>query len=145
MRLGVTLCLRRYSAWLNVLNINLQSFNFSQEDSGWVGFGSALAGAAGGLLSGFIADKLPKNLTRLIACLYLCSCAAMLWFTLICFQLLPYSLPAVYISSISVGLFMYCLRVVIMHCFLSLTHHALQVWHVPLVFRAHHGDRVSCA
>jgi hypothetical protein len=35
-----------YSAWLNVLNINLQSFSFSQQDSGWVGFGSALAGAA---------------------------------------------------------------------------------------------------
>jgi hypothetical protein len=34
----------RYSAWLNVLNINLQSFNFSQQDSGWVGFGSSLAG-----------------------------------------------------------------------------------------------------
>ena len=69
-----------------MLNINLQSFNFSQQDSGWVGFGSALAGAIGGLLSGFVADKLPKNLTRLIAGLYVISCAAMVWFTLICFK-----------------------------------------------------------
>jgi MFS family permease len=106
LRWHVTQRCCRYSAWLNVLNINLQSFNFSQQDSGWVGFGSALAGAIGGLLSGYVADKLPRNLTRLIAGLYLCSCAAMLWFTLICFQVLPYSLPAVYVSSISVGLFM---------------------------------------
>ena len=98
---------RRYSAWLNVLNINLQSFNFSQQDRGWVGFGSALAGAIGGVLSGFVADRLPKNLTRLIAALYLTSCAAMLYFTLVCFRVLPYSLPAVYVSSISVGFFMY--------------------------------------
>ena len=47
----VSVCRRRYSAWLNVLNINLQSFSFSQYDSGWVGFGSALAGAIGGVLS----------------------------------------------------------------------------------------------
>jgi MFS family permease len=103
----VSVCRRRYSAWLNVLNINLQSFSFSQYDSGWVGFGSALAGAIGGVLSGFVADKLPKNLTRLIAALYLTSCAAMVCFTLICFRVLPYSLPAVYASSISVGFFMY--------------------------------------
>jgi FLVCR family MFS transporter len=96
-----------YSAWLNVLNINLQSFNFSQQDSGWVGFGSALAGAIGGLVSGYVADKLPKNLARLIAGLYLTSSGAMVWFTLICLQIAPYSVPAVYISSISVGFFMY--------------------------------------
>ncbi len=81
-------------------------------------------------MSGFVADKIPRNLTRFIAAFYLISCAAMLWFTLICFkvrslaapplahvitvclcdarnlQVLPYSLPAVYASSISVGLFM---------------------------------------
>jgi MFS family permease len=90
-----------------VRNINLQSFSFSQQDSAWVGFGSALACAIGGVLSGCGADKLPKKLTRLIAGLFLTSCAAMVCFTLICFRLLPYSLPAVYASSISVGFFMY--------------------------------------
>ena len=67
----------------------------------------ALACAIGGVLSGCGADTLPKKLTRLIAGLYLTSCAAMVCFTLICFRLLPYSLPAVYASSISVGFFMY--------------------------------------
>jgi MFS family permease len=89
-----------------VLDINLQSFSFSQQDSGWIGFGSALAGAVGGTVSGFIADRLPRNLTRLIAGLYIASAGAMLWFTLICFKVLPYSTPAVYTSSIFVGFFM---------------------------------------
>lgn len=96
-----------YSAWLNVLDLNLQNFNFSQDDAGWVGFGSAVAGAAAGVLTGRIADRFPGRLTRILGIMYLLSSVLMLWFALICVETIPFSLPSVYTSSILFGFCMY--------------------------------------
>jgi len=96
-----------YAAWLNALDINLKHFKFSQTDAGWVGFSSALAGTVSGILSGRLADKLPGRLARLIAVCYVFASGGMVWFTLICFEVLPYSLVQVYIAASLTGFAMY--------------------------------------
>jgi len=96
-----------YAAWLNALDINLKHFKFSQTDAGWVGFSSALAGTVAGILSGRVADKLPGHLARLIALCYVFASGGMIWFTLICFEVLPYSLVQVYIAASLTGFAMY--------------------------------------
>jgi FLVCR family MFS transporter len=96
-----------YSAWLNVLDVNLKVYNFSQSDAGWIGFGSALAGGLAGVVCGRLADVFPGRLTKIIATLYLVSAALMVWFTLMCAQIVSFSLTAAYLSAIAVGFFMY--------------------------------------
>jgi len=107
----VTLCmavpLGVYAAWLNVLDINLNDFGFSQTDAAWVGFGSATAGSISGLVTGRIADFFPGHLARIVSVLYTIAGICMIWFSLICFDVLPFSRPAVFLSSVLVGISMY--------------------------------------
>ena len=96
-----------YAAWLNVLDINLKAFAFSQTDAAWVGFASTVAGAIGGVVMGRFADAFPGRLTRIIAVLYTAATACVLAFALICIGALPFSLPAVYALSVATGFLMY--------------------------------------
>ena len=96
-----------YAAWLNVLDINLQNYAFSQNDAAWIGFGSTVAGAVGGIVSGRFADAFPGRLTRIIAALYGGATACVLLFSLICVGVLPFSLPAVYALTVGAGFLFY--------------------------------------
>jgi FLVCR family MFS transporter len=96
-----------YAAWLNVLDINLKHFGFSQRDAAWLGFASALTGACAGLLAGRLADYAPGNLTKFIASAYGISATCMLLFALMCHDVIPFSLALAYGLSIPVGFAMY--------------------------------------
>ena len=96
-----------YSAWLNVLDINLSSFDFSQTDAGWIGFGSALSGSVAGVILGRIADKFPGKLTKIIAVMYFVSSLLIAWFSLICFGVVSFNTNLVYALAILIGFGMF--------------------------------------
>ena len=96
-----------YSAWINVLDISLKHFNFTQTDAGWIGFSSTLSGGIAGMIAGRVADKFPGRLARIIAIMYGIATLCMVWFTLICFRVIPYSIVQVYVSASLVGFCMY--------------------------------------
>ena len=96
-----------FAAWLNVLDINLQNYAFSQNDAAWIGFGATVAGAIGGIVSGRFADAFPGRLTRIIAVLYGGATVCVLLFSLICIGVLPFSLPAVYALTVGAGFLFY--------------------------------------
>lgn len=96
-----------YAAWLNVLYINLQNYSFSQNDAAWIGFGSTIAGAIGGIVAGRFADYFPGRLARIIAFLYAGATMCVLLFSLICVGVLSFNLPTVYVLTITAGFLFY--------------------------------------
>ena len=96
-----------YAAWLNVLDISLKHFDFSQTDAGWIGFSSTLSGGIAGMIAGRVADKMPGRLARIIAIMYVLATLCMIWFSLICLSVIPYSIIQVYVSTTLVGVCMY--------------------------------------
>lgn len=59
------------------------------------------------MIAGRVADKMPGMLARIIAIMYVIATLCMVWFSLICFSVIPYSTVQVYISTTLVGVCMY--------------------------------------
>ena len=101
--LAMAIPLGFYSAWLNVLDLNLKDFAFTQSDAGWVGFGSASAGALAGVLMGRVADAFPGRLPQLLAAIYTLAACSMACFSLICFGVITFNRALVFTTSILAG------------------------------------------
>jgi len=96
-----------FSAWLLVLDINLDDLGFDQGNAAWIGLGSVCAGCFAGISSGRIADAFPGKLKQIIICLYGLATLSFFWFSLTCQKILPFSLTVVYVSCIIGGFCIY--------------------------------------
>jgi FLVCR family MFS transporter len=95
------------SAFMNVLNINLKSYNLSQTDSGWIGLALALGGTIGGVVCGRVADAYPGRMARILAGLYFLASALVAVFMMILAGWIQYSLTDVIVLTSFIGFFLY--------------------------------------
>ena len=98
-----------YSAWGSYLEPNLQNFllkDKAQDESGWIGFYSTLAGCAGTVGFGIFADVFTGRMRAILVLMCAASAAMFLWFALACQQIISNSAVMLYLPSVLGGLFL---------------------------------------
>lgn len=96
-----------YSGWSAFLAPNLEMYmskDDAQNEAQWLGFYSTLAGCAGGVALGLIADSLGGKMKRIILPLCLVAGACFLYFSLACMDAVPHGTAVVYTVCILGGL-----------------------------------------
>ena len=98
-----------YSGWGSYLEPNLQAFlpqNKAQDESGWIGFYSTLAGCAGAVGTGVFADVFTGRMRAILVMMCAMSAVLFLWFALACQQIVSNSSVMLYLPSALGGLFL---------------------------------------
>ncbi|CAG2196757.1 DIRC2 [Mytilus edulis] len=89
-----------FNVWQGVLDVNLKAHGFSQEEAGWLGFSSIIAGCISSVIISRFADIFNKHLRMFLICIYIGSFIGFLWFTLLVNDILPNSTVSLYVAII---------------------------------------------
>ncbi|XP_063417712.1 solute carrier family 49 member 4-like [Mytilus trossulus] len=89
-----------FNVWQGVLDVNLKAHGFSQEEAGWLGFSSIIAGCISSVIISRFADIFNKHLRMFLICIYFGSFIGFLWFTLLVNDILPNSTVSLYAAII---------------------------------------------
>ncbi|ESO94232.1 hypothetical protein LOTGIDRAFT_118817, partial [Lottia gigantea] len=88
-------------AWGSMLNVNLKAHGISQNDAGWIGFYSSVAGWLVGIVIARFADLLKRRLKIFLIVLYFLSTVLYIWLTFSLVGILPASKASLYVSIIT--------------------------------------------
>ncbi|XP_052078010.1 solute carrier family 49 member 4-like [Mytilus californianus] len=89
-----------FNVWQGVLDVNLKTHGFSQEEAGWLGFSSIIAGCLSSVIISRFADIFNKHLRMFLICIYIGSFIGFLWFTLLVNDIIPNSTVSLYVAII---------------------------------------------
>lgn len=76
------------SGWNSTLAINLQALNYGQDQAGWIGFATVIAGNIGGILLGRLVDRF-RHHKLVISIMLTGSVLSLAWFSLLVQKVFP--------------------------------------------------------
>ncbi|CAF4562900.1 unnamed protein product [Rotaria sp. Silwood1] len=94
-----------FSAWTGLYDIILEPENYTEEQAGWFGFGSSMAGIVGGLCLSYLADtnRFQHSLKTLILISFIACLFSIIWFEL-CVHSLFYDKHILSSTALTIGL-----------------------------------------
>ncbi|KAL4237957.1 Solute carrier 49 member 4 [Mactra antiquata] len=94
-----------YGNWSSILDVVISKFGIKQDEAGWMSFYGGLAGVAGGLFMGRMADYFKRKMKIIVIILYTLTTAMFTWFTCMCTNIIPPSKWAFYTTLIMSNIF----------------------------------------
>ena len=109
--------------WITVANQNLHPLGLTQKDTGYIGTIIIASAVTMNIFNSRLSDKFSGHLKTTICSFLTISLAAALWLALLCFEIAPFSKPAVYIAAI--------VCMVSLRCIIALFYELLMEVHYP--------------
>ncbi|CAF1234936.1 unnamed protein product [Rotaria sordida] len=94
-----------FSAWTSLYDVILEPENYTEEQAGWFGFGSSIAGIVGGLFLSYLADtnRFQHSLKTFILISFIACLFSIVWFEL-CVHSLFYDKHILSSTALTIGL-----------------------------------------
>lgn len=89
-----------FNCWQSVLDVILKPHNIDENEAGWLGFYSILAGCAGSIILAKFADIFSRHMKMFLLMLYIFGSACFVWFTLLINGTIPESIYSLYAAII---------------------------------------------
>ncbi|XP_034303356.2 solute carrier family 49 member 4 homolog isoform X2 [Magallana gigas] len=93
-----------YGVWGAVIDVILKPVGIGQNEVGWIGFYSIMAGCVSGLAIGRFSDLFMRHMKLFLLVMFAMAGGSFVWFTLMCVDVIPLSTTQVYISNIVGGM-----------------------------------------
>ncbi|KAH3703469.1 hypothetical protein DPMN_078505 [Dreissena polymorpha] len=91
--------------WISVLDVNLKPHGISQHTAGYMGFWQTMAGCTAGLLIAKFSDLFMRHMKMFLIVLFIGAILAVVWFTAMCEQYIPFNIPCLYAACVLIGVF----------------------------------------
>ncbi|XP_072021194.1 solute carrier family 49 member 4-like [Amphiura filiformis] len=93
-----------FGTWASQLDIMFKgTVDVGQDIAGWIGFYTYIGGVVGGLTAGRCADYLGGKMKLVLLALTGPAIGIFVWFLLICYKVLQFNLPSLYVSATTYG------------------------------------------
>ncbi|XP_048777520.1 solute carrier family 49 member 4-like isoform X2 [Ostrea edulis] len=89
-----------FNCWQSVLDVILKPHNIHEDEAGWLGFYSILAGCVGSVVLARFADVFSRHMKMFLLFLYISGTACFIWFTLLINGTIPNSTYSLYAAII---------------------------------------------
>ncbi|XP_061164418.1 solute carrier family 49 member 4 homolog [Saccostrea echinata] len=89
-----------FNCWQSVLDVILKPHNIDENEAGWLGFYSILAGCVGSVILAKFADVFSRHMKMFLLLLYISGSACFVWFTLLINGTIPDSTYSLYAAII---------------------------------------------
>ncbi|VDI11899.1 MFS transporter, FLVCR family, disrupted in renal carcinoma protein 2 [Mytilus galloprovincialis] len=95
-----------YNCWQSVLDVILKPHGISEDEAGWLGFYSLVAGCIITLAVAKFADVFAKHMRLFLLVLYIGGCGSLVWFTFLLLGTIHSSTVQLYMSIILLSMFL---------------------------------------
>ncbi|XP_063413837.1 solute carrier family 49 member 4 homolog [Mytilus trossulus] len=95
-----------FSSWQGVLDVNLKPHNISQNEAGWLGFYSLIAGCFASLVFAKFSDVFARHMRLFLLFLYICASGCFVWFIFLVEGVIQSSTVMLYTSIIMGTMFL---------------------------------------
>ncbi|XP_021375996.1 disrupted in renal carcinoma protein 2 homolog [Mizuhopecten yessoensis] len=89
-----------YATWVTIFGITFEHLDITQDEAGWLGFGSLIASSVVGFISARFSDVCASKLKTILMVMLVISSLMFLWVSLLCSQYIEYSREQLYVSTI---------------------------------------------